>query len=140
MLYFISLRNKIEWISPCQHKATRQLGKLKIKPAVQEVCHLYEMLSMWKYILHDWAGNSVRVGFPGSSDGKESACKARDLGLIPGSGGAPGEGSGNPLQYSCLENSMDRRGRLCWVANSRTWLSDFHFIHLLSYINSNLAH
>ena len=42
------------------------------------------------------------------SDGKESACNAGDSGLIPGSGRSPGEGNGNPLQYSCLENSMDR--------------------------------
>jgi len=47
-------------------------------------------------------------GFPGSSDGKESACNAGDLGLIPGSGRSPGEGNGYPLQYSCLEYSMDR--------------------------------
>ena len=43
-----------------------------------------------------------------SSNGKESACNAGDLGLIPGSGRSPGEGHGNRLQYSCLENSMDR--------------------------------
>ena len=48
------------------------------------------------------------VGFPGGLDGKESACNAGDLGLIPGSGGYPGEGNGNTLQYSCLENPMDR--------------------------------
>ena len=46
-------------------------------------------------------------GFPGGSDGKESAHNA-DLGLIPGSGRSPGGGNGNPLQSSCLENSMDR--------------------------------
>ena len=44
---------------------------------------------------------------PFSSDGKASACNAGDLGSIPGSGGSPGEGNGNPLQYSCLENPMD---------------------------------
>ena len=44
----------------------------------------------------------------GGSDGKESACNAGDPGSIPGSGRSPGEGNGNPLQYSCLENSMDR--------------------------------
>ena len=44
------------------------------------------------------------ISTPGSSDGKETACNARDLGLIPGSGRSPGEGNGNPLQYSCLEN------------------------------------
>ena len=46
--------------------------------------------------------------FPGGSDGKASAYNARDLGSIPGSGRSPGEGNGNPLQYSCLENPMDR--------------------------------
>ena len=46
--------------------------------------------------------------FPGGSDGKASARNAGDLGSIPGSGRSPGEGNGNPLQYSCLENSMDR--------------------------------
>ena len=54
------------------------------------------------------------VGFmPGGSDGKESACYAGDLGSIPGLGKFPGEGNGNPLQYSCLENPM---GRGVWQA------------------------
>ena len=44
---------------------------------------------------------------PGGSDGKASACNVGDLGLIPGSGRSPGEGNGNPLQHSCLENPMD---------------------------------
>ena len=48
------------------------------------------------------------LGFPGGSDGKEPACNARDPGSIPGLGRCPGEGNGYPLQYSCLENSMDR--------------------------------
>ena len=47
------------------------------------------------------------MGFPAGSDGKESAYKAGDLGLIPGSGRSPGEGNGNPIQYSCLENPTD---------------------------------
>ena len=47
------------------------------------------------------------MGFPGGSEVKASACNAGDLGLIPGSGRTPGEGNGNPLQYSCLENPMD---------------------------------
>ena len=47
--------------------------------------------------------------FPGGSDGKEFACNAGDLGSIAGLGRSPGEGNGNPLPYSCLENSMDRR-------------------------------
>ena len=48
------------------------------------------------------------MGFPGGSDGKESACNAGDLGSILKSGRSPGEENGYPLQYSCLENSMDR--------------------------------
>ena len=44
----------------------------------------------------------------GSSDSKESSCNIGDLGSVPGLGRSPGEGTGNPLQYSCLENSMDR--------------------------------
>ena len=47
-------------------------------------------------------------GFPGGSDSKESACNTGNPGLIPGSGRSPGEGNGNPFQYSCLENPMDR--------------------------------
>ena len=47
-------------------------------------------------------------GFPGGSDGEESACDAGDLGSIPDQLRSPGEGNGNPLQYSCLENPMDR--------------------------------
>ena len=48
------------------------------------------------------------LGFPSGSNGKESSYNAGDLGLIPGSGRYPGEGHDNPLQYSCLEYSMDR--------------------------------
>ena len=46
--------------------------------------------------------------FPGGSDGKEPACSTGDPGSIPGSGGSPEEGKGYPLQYSCVENSVDR--------------------------------
>ena len=53
------------------------------------------------------------LGFPDGSDGKESACNAGDWGSIPGLGRTPSEGNGYPLQYSCLENSMDRG---CWWA------------------------
>ena len=52
------------------------------------------------------------MGFLGVLDGKESACNARDLGSIPGLGRSPGEENGNPLQYSCLENSIEESGRL----------------------------
>ena len=52
----------------------------------------------------------VYGGFPGGSEVKVSACNAGDLGSIPGLGRSPGEGNGNPFQYSCLENPMDRGG------------------------------
>ena len=58
------------------------------------------------------------LGVPGGSDGKEYACNAGDLGSIPGSGRFPGEGNGNPLQYSCLENFVDKGA--CGVTKSRT--------------------
>ena len=53
-----------------------------------------------------WA--SASLGFPGGSEGKASACSARDLGSIPVWGRSPGEGNVHPLQYSCMEKSMDR--------------------------------
>ena len=49
-----------------------------------------------------------KLGFPGGSNGKEFTCQCRRTGLTPGFGRSPGEGNGNPLQYSCVENSMDR--------------------------------
>ena len=65
----------------------------------------------------------IKLGFPGGSGSKESVCNAGDLGSIPGSGRSPGEGNGNPLQYSCLENPMDReawKATVRRVAKSRT--------------------
>ena len=66
--------------------------------------------------------------FLGGSDGKDSDCDAGDLGCILGSGRSPGEGNGNPLQYSCLEKPMDSRA--WWttvheVTESQTQLRDF---------------
>ena len=68
------------------------------------------------------------ICFPDGSEGKAPACDAEDPGSIPGSGRSPGEGCGNPLQYSCLENPMDRGAS--WptahgVTKSRTRLSDY---------------
>ena len=65
-----------------------------------------------------------------SSNSKESACSAGDLSSIPGSERSSGEGNGNLLQYSWLENPMDREAwwsTVCGVTQSRTWLSNYHF-------------
>ena len=75
------------------------------------------------------------MGFPGGSDDKKSACNAGELGSIPGSGRSPGEGTGNPLQYSYLENSMDKgawRAIVHGVAKSQIKLSDFYSLKFLA--------
>ena len=80
--------------------------------------------------LENFMDYTVHVGFSGGLEVKVSACNAEDLGSIPGLGRYPGEGNGNPLQYSCLENPMD--GGAWWatvhgVAESQTRMSDFTF-------------
>ena len=87
---------------------------------------LQTQLSNWTEL-----NQSGLKGSLGGSDGKESTCNAEDvgdMGSIPASGRSPGVGHGNPLQYSCLENPMDRgawQATVHGVAKSRTWLSDF---------------
>ena len=68
-----------------------------------------------------WSPARQEKGFPGGSDSEESACNVGDLDLIPSSGRFPGEGNDCPLQYSCLENLMDRaawQATACGVAKS----------------------
>ena len=96
--------------------------------------------SIQKTPVHFWVGKipwrssrlstPVFLGFPGGSDGKESFCSAGDLGLIPGLGRSPGERNGYPLQYSDLENSVDRgawQATVYGVSKGWTRLNDFHF-------------
>ena len=69
----------------------------------------------------------AKFGFPGGSDRKESACNVGAPGSIPGLGRSPGEGNGNPLQYSCLENFIDRgawRATIHGVAENWNWMSN----------------
>ena len=69
----------------------------------------------------------IYMDFPGGSNGKESACSVGDPSLIPESGKSSGEGNGNPLQYSCLGNSMDRgdwRATVHGFIKGQTQLSD----------------
>ena len=64
---------------------------------------------------------------PGGSDGKVSACNAGDPGSIPGSGRSPGEGNGNPLQHSCLENPMDEGAWCPWGRKELDMTERLHF-------------
>ena len=104
--------------------------------AVRTEHGIMDWFKIWKglrqgYILSPCLFNLTcrvhHVSFPGGSDGKESACSIADSGSIPGSGRYPGEGNGNPLQYSCLENFKDR---VAWwgtedrVAKSQKGLND----------------
>ena len=72
------------------------------------------------------------LDFPGGSDGKASVYNVGDPGLSPGLGRSPGEGNGNPLQYYCLENPMDRgawQAAVYGVTKSWTRLSEFTLLH-----------
>ena len=77
------------------------------------------------------------MGFPGGSDGKASAYNGGGLVSIPGQGRFPGEGNGNPVQYSCLENSMDRGA---WQATvhevAKNWIQLSNFTFFLSFFLS----
>ena len=85
----------LEWVSISFSRGSSQ-------PRYQTPISCVSCIGRWiLYHCATWEG-------PGSSDGKEFACNAGDLGFIPGSGRSPGGGKSNPLQYSCLENSMDR--------------------------------
>ena len=63
-------------------------------------------IKTWKIHLKQYSAVNILISL--GSEGKESACSAGQPGSIPGSGRSPGDGNGNPLQYSCLKNSMDR--------------------------------
>ena len=86
-LYYVSYFSGYVLVSHCGCKL---LGNVSMKELYFQIAFSY-----WQQ------------GFLGGSDGKASARNSEDLGSIPGSGRSPGEGNGNPLQYSCLENSMD---------------------------------
>ena len=111
---------------PTKGKISQPQLSTSVRPA--SLCNL--TITLLCFLMMGISGEAIRLnmwlGFPGGSDVKASAWNAGDSSLIPGSGRSPGEGNGNPLQYPCLENSMD--GGAWWapvhgVAKSRTWLS-----------------
>ena len=91
--------------------------------------HIQRSQIGWIYLTRKYPGY---VGFPGGSDGKESACKVGDLGLFPGLGRSLGRRHGNPLQYACLENPQGQRslvGYSPWgrkELDTTDWLSTAH--------------
>ena len=91
MVKIVTLKEPIQW------GIEKNRGKLLEENEIEKL-----KIKVWYYI---W--NQINNDFPGGSDGKASAYNAGDPGSIPGSGRSPGEGNGNPLQYSCLENPMD---------------------------------
>ena len=93
------------------------------------LCHILGWALIYCFFIRQQFWNNIfyRNGLSRWLSGKESSCQAGDKGLIPGSERSPGEGNGNPLRYSCLENCVDRgawRAAVHEVAQNQTWLSD----------------
>ena len=88
------------------HRCNLKFSRRHVKKAKTDKSQTKLILIM--YFIYLNIAKILAFPVPYSSDDKESACNAEDLGWIPRSGRCPGEGNGNPLQYSCLENSMDR--------------------------------
>ena len=89
-------------------------------------------IKTWKIHLKQYSAVNILISL--GSEGKESACSAGQPGSIPGSGRSPGEGYGNPSQYSCLENSMDRgawQATIHEVAKSWTRLNNWAHTHAI---------
>ena len=103
-----------------------------LKPGLQNFEHYFTSMwdecncvVVWAFFGIDFLWDAV---FPCGSDGKASACNAGDPGSIPGLGRSPGEGNGNLLQHSCVENPMDRGvWWAIWGANRHNWAIIFGF-------------
>ena len=112
----------------------------------QNLLVIYNGKESEKEYMHIYTHTHTR-GFPGGSVGKEFTCNAGEPGLIPGLGRSHGEGNGNPLQYSCLENSMDggvKPGELQFMGSQRVghnWVTDnFTFLYIHTYTHMYLNH
>ena len=100
-------------------RAFQVVHLVKNLPAMQET--LGQFLGQEDPLEKDRLPTPVFLGFPGGSDGKESAGNMGDLGSIPGLGRSPGGGYGNPLQYSCLGNPVDRWARRATQLSRHKW-------------------
>ena len=125
---------------PTHWKKTLMLGKIKGKRrrGQQRMRMVKKHHGLNRHQSEQTPGDSG--GFPGGSDSKASVYNVRDLGSIPGLGRFPGEGNGNPLQYSCLENPMDRGAwcRLLSMGSQRVghdWATSLHSLHWLKNAN-----
>ena len=140
-LHWSDMENRVDWEDDVLYDGKRKQSYQKV--LFTNIC---SFLGKWKYFLRSWTCKGLEnkatryltpvscSGFPGSSEGRESAWSAGDPGSILGSGRSPGAGSGNPLKYSCLENSMDRG--VWWatvdrVTKSRTRMSDYHHYYFM---------
>ena len=111
------------WKGKCEEKHEEQIRfvllwkNMRNKFYVNVIIYIYIIVccKLYRFLLH--------MDFPGGSDGKVSVYNVRDLGSIPGLGRFPGEGNGNPLQYSCLENPMDGGAwcRLLSMGSQKVW-------------------
>ena len=105
------------------------------------ICPLIDPIIIYGTPTKHQALSQKYTKFTGDSDGTESACNEGDLGLIPRLGRSPGEGNGNPLQYSWLENSMDTGAQQATVhgaTKSQTRLSNFTFDHCIVVMKKNV--
>ena len=136
-----SYLTRVRTQAPCFGSMESQPLDDQGSPFIDLFCGLFSLYFI--YFLSDLCNflpSTFGLGFPSGSDDKESACNAGDPGWIPGR--SPGGGNGNSLQYSCLENSMDRRAwriAVHWVAKSKIQLSDYHTHTNLGFFSSSLS-
>ena len=127
MINFMWTRILMSWVY-CTHQKNKILKEsLRVTLGLLD-CHSQRQLVLKIPFVSQF---SIQLGLPCSSNGKESACNVGDQGSIPGSGRSSGEWNGNPLQYSCLKNSIDREA---WRATVRgvtkrlrhDWMTNTH--------------